>query len=364
MKKTICWVTPYFFIETDIYIIPRLNPLYHLVWFIVAKEEGEIPFSDSIKELMNQGVDIRVFRLPRRSHFSLKTLFSYWNIISEVKALKPDVVYSAMMNYPYMPLMALRVHKKKVIFASLNVNTPRGSRHYNLIKLYNDISMWHFVNYQTFSKSQYDLLNSRFSNKNVFFAPFVLKDYGKPSVESDRIITFLFFGRIRQYKAPDVVIRATEEVRKRTTIPFKVIIAGECTYWDEYAPLIINEDLFELRIHSIPNSDIPNLFARSHFTLLPYQDIAQSGALFVGINYAVPAILSDLPAFKEILTDKKDSLFIRPANEDDLVEAMLYVITNFESVHPVLRSNLCKLRDEAFSVSSIISCYTKFIDSL
>lgn len=363
MKK-ICWVTPACFIETDIHVIPQLKHSFDIVWYIVT-DSIVYPFRERIEDLSDGNLKIKEFLIPNGGPLSFSLNRAYWRLFNDIRAKKPAIVYSAILGFPFIPLSLLFLKRDKVVFAAHNVNTPRGTRHFRLVKAYNDFCYWHYRNFQTFSRSQFRLLESRFGDKNVFYAPFVLKDYGDSSLPKDDIITFLFFGRIRQYKAPDVVIRAAEIVKSITDIPFKVIIAGECTCWEEaYKPLIKSPELFELHIYSIPNKEVSDLFARSHFMLLPYMDIAQSGALFVGINYGVPAIISDLPAFREILSDQNDSLFIRPSDESDLVQTMIKVLSNFDEIYPRLRKNLIIMRDSAFSTDSIINRYSSFFDTL
>ena len=122
--------------------------------------------------------------------------------------------------------------------------------------------------------------------------------------------------------------------------------------------------IFDLRIKNVENADVPNLFGESHYTVLPYQDIAQSGALFVCINYSKPSILSSLPAFSEYITDGKDGLFIRPANVEDLTEKMLYVVNNHHSIYPNLVSNLNEMKQQNFDKSVIVGKYKSYFDSL
>jgi len=366
VNRTIVWVTPEFFVETDIYIVPALAEYYNIKWTIIHTcHEQVIPFYKVLlREGNNPNIDVRFRKLPSGSPLSKRYFKFYWNIITEIKSDEPDLIYSAILDFPFIPLAIIRVLKKKIIFAAHNVNTPKGVKHYKLTKAYMGLCLSWFKNFQTFSKSQYDLLNKKYKRKNAFFAPFVLKDYGTPTIIANEIITFLFFGRIRQYKCPDALINAAQKLKKRTNIPFKVIIAGECSNWYEYQQLIKYPELFDLIIHSIDNENIPNLFARCHYTILPYQDIAQSGALFVGINYSKPAILSDLPAFKEVLTDNVNSLFIKPANVDDLVEKMKYILENHRTLYPVLISNLIDMKEKTFKKDLIVDKYRQYIDSL
>lgn len=278
---------------------------------------------------------------------------------------KSSAVYSSILNFPYIPLSIFFYNRRNTIFAAHNVHVPKGVSHPTLTKLYQDFAMRWYRNYQTFSQSQYNLLRATYKNKNVFYAPFVLKDYGTAKKTPDEeIVTFLNFGRIRGYKCIDVLIRAAEKVQEVTQKKFKVIIAGECNDWINYQKFIKHPGLFELHIENIPNDQIPDLFGRTHYTVLPYQDIAQSGALMVCINYSKPSILSKLPAFEEILTDGKDSFFIDPANEDQLVKRMIYCVEHHNEIYPQLVNNLNKMKSEQFSKEAIAQKYIEFLDKI
>ncbi len=360
--KRIAWITPDYFIETDIYIVPELSKHYVIDWYITYS--GTLPFEEDLIKYNSlcSNLKITFLRNPPVSMLSIKMLLFYWNLITLVKDTKPSFIYTAILNFPFVPIVLLRLPRGRTAFAAHNVITPKGSKHYYFIKTYQGCVYRFFKNFQTFSQSQFEQLNKLYRRKNVFLAPFVMKDYGEPTNQPSDIITFLFYGRIRGYKSPEVVINAAQEVKKKTKIPFKVIIAGSCDNWEKYQAMIIENDIFDLRISFIPNDELPNLFGESHYTLLPYQGIAQSGALFVGINYAKPSILSRLSAFEEVLTDEVNSIFIKPADTNDMVEKMLYVINNHETIYPKLKHNLEVLRDTKYDKNSIIGKYRNFID--
>lgn len=362
-NRRIVWVTPDYFIETDIYIIPELAKYYNVIWII--EHSDEVPFSSQLQDI-NIRCDLKLeyVRRPKAHPLSLQYWKFYWQLISKIKSYNANIIYSAILGIPYIPFCVLRIPKRKIVFAAHNVTTPKGVKHYTLTKLYMGLSWNWFKNFQNFSKSQYDLLRNQYHDKNNFYAPFVLKNYGVPTNKENDIITFLSFGRIRGYKCIEVLIDAAQKVKQRCNIPFKVIIAGECDEWDKYQSLIMNPEIFDLRIKCVENEDIPNLFGESHYSVLPYQDIAQSGALFVCINYSKPPILSSLPAFTEYLTDGVDGLFIRPANVDDLTEKMLYVLKNHNDIYPKLVENLNKNKALNFDKDVIVQKYKNYFDSL
>lgn len=360
------WLTPDYFVETDIYIVPELSNYYSVRWIIeYGGNKGSIPFYDLLEKIKKEkNIQIEFIRRPQAHVLDIRYWGYYWKLISKIKCSKPDLIYSAILGVPYIPFCILRIPRKKIVFAAHNVTTPKGVKHYKLTKAYMGLTLSWFKNFQNFSKSQFDLLRREYKNKNNFYAPFVLKDYGKQTNEPGDVITFLSYGRIRGYKCLDVLIEAAQSAKEKCDIPFKVIIAGACDNWNIYQEKIRYPELFDLRIKNVENKDVPNLFGESHYTVLPYQDIAQSGALFVCINYNKPSILSDLPAFTEYITDGYDGLFIKPANVDDLTEKLVYVLENHDAIYPRLTANLSKMKSENFIPEKIIDRYKTYFDSL
>lgn len=364
--KMITWVTPDYFLETDIYIVPDLAKSFKIQWIIEhGCNKGQIPFYADLQRLREiDNLNIEYIKSPTANPLSPVLWGFYWRLISKIKSYKSDAIYSAILGAPYIPFCIMRIPRQKIVFAAHNVTTPRGVKHYTLTKLYMGLVWIWFKNFQNFSMAQYNLLRTRYHDKNNFYAPFALKDYGAPTNKMNDIITFLSFGRIRGYKRIDVLIDAAQRVKELCDIPFKIIIAGECGNWDKYQSMIKYPEIFDLHIQNIDNNSIPNLFGESHYTVLPYQDIAQSGALFVCINYSRPSILSFLPAFSEYLTNGVDGLFIRPANVDDLVDKMLYVIKNHNDIYPALVKNLNDKKANNFDKSVIVEKYKQYFNAL
>ena len=195
-------------------------------------------------------------------------------------------------------------------------------------------------------------------------APFLLKDYGNPTNNKSKVITFLSFGNIRDYKRIDVLINAAQNAYDKTKKLFKVIIAGNCDNWVKYQSLIRYPQLFDLRIGRVENDDIPNLFGESHYFVTPYQDIAQSGSVIVGINYECPIIASDLEAFREYVKDGETGWLIRPADVDDLTTVMVDILDTDNADYEKMRNRVRKIKVTEFNTQVIIHKYIAFFDSL
>ena len=367
MEK-IVWITAEYFVETDIHVMPMLLERYDVEWYVVYYRKKEnLIYETELQELAKrfQNLHLHITCLMASKIYSIEAIKETLRLLKSVSSHQGKIVYSTILNFPYIPLSIFHLKRRNTIFAAHNVHVPKGVSHPLMTKMYQGFAMRWYKNYQTFSKSQYDLLNATYKGKNVFYAPFVLKDYGEPTNKPEEgVVTFLNFGRIRGYKCIDVLIRAAENVYKQTQKKFKVIIAGECNDWQEYQKYIKHPELFEIQIENIPNNQIPDLFGATHYTVLPYQDIAQSGALMVCINYGKPSILSKLPAFEEFLSDGVDAYFIEPANEEQLTEKMLHCIEHHNEIYPKLVDNLEKRKLEQFSKEAIAKKYLTYFDNL
>lgn len=364
MKK-VAWITPSYFVETDIYIIPLLLTQYSIEWYIYVTNNEQLRYKDEIARLQeHERINIHIIHINGRQR-SLSTLKGLYRMLQEARKSKPDMVYTAMTGYPYFtPLVYLTFGAKKTVIAAHNVTTPKGSSNYRLAQIYTWFTLRFFKNFQTFSINQYNLLNEQYKGKNTYYAPFILKDYGAPTTTPDDVTTFLSFGYIRNYKRIDVLIAAAEKVHQETDIPFRIIIAGKCEDWENYEKLIKTPSLYELHIRSIDNEEIPGLFGRSHYFVAPYQDIAQSGSLIVGINYEKPIIASDLESFREYIHHEENGYLMQPASVDDLSRIMKNIITNHRDIYPRLHNEMMRIKETEFNKESIAQRYITFFDKI
>jgi glycosyltransferase involved in cell wall biosynthesis len=273
------------------------------------------------------------------------------------------------MGMPYLfPIVQMILQKEKVVIAAHNVKTPKGARYYWLAKPYMEYVVRTFNRFQVFSKNQYDLLTSINRKAKVLYAPLCLKNYGKPTIEKPREpVNFLFFGNIVEYKRLDILLNAVNSLCAKGVCGFRIRIYGYCrpTKWKEsYLPLIHNSEVVETDIRRIPNEDIPNLFQSSHYFVMPYQDIAQSGAMTVALQYNLPIIASNLEVFKEFMNGKDDGYFFEPGSAERLADVMEEVINNHAERYEKMRDNQARFVIETLSTEVIVSKYKDYFNQL
>jgi glycosyltransferase involved in cell wall biosynthesis len=298
-KKKIVWVTAECFIDVDIQIIPFLSNYYDIKWIVVKNKISKINYKELIDKLFRgMDIDIDFFEIKSRTR-NIIIIREYISLISFIKSYEADIYYFDFSGIPYFfPLLRLFKGKKDVVIAAHNVSTPKGAVNTFLATLYMKFILHSFDNFQVFSLNQEKVIKNKTKNKNIFYAPLALKNFGSSNISQNEIITFLSFGYIRRYKRIDVLISAANLVFEKTKKKFLVKIFGSCTEWNKYKDLIKYPFLFDLRIDFIPNEEISDIFTSSHYFVLPYQDIAQSGAMTVAFNYNLPVIASNIDSFR------------------------------------------------------------------
>lgn len=366
----VSWITPSPFVDVDLPIINELQNEVKIYWQIVIGAA----LTDDLKGYIDshlvktKNLTYEYVRVAYRP-YDLRTFFAYVRILKKAREVSPDLYYTSLNTAPFVPwFYRLYLPIKKVVAACHNVSTPKGANRERYNRIFTDLYLRTFKNIQVFSESQRDVLYEKFPSKNVLLAPLAIKDYGEPTVPvrvfDDKNIVFLFFGIISPYKRVDLLIEAAQNLYERGYRNFKVKIAGNCKIWGHYVSLIKYPELFELRIERIPNDEVANLFASSDYFVMPYQDIAQSGAITVAYRYNLPILLSDLHQFMPFGENEKTGFFFESQNVADLEEKMRLMIEGGHNLHSKLKNGLSKFVEERYSTIAIANKYKVFFEEL
>ena len=363
-EKKIAWISSSAFLDTDYYIVPLLMRRMEIDWYVLKQESETTDYDKEIQALISHEARIHIVNVCKKS-YSLKRFQQYKNLLNEIRS-NYNNYYIEMFGMPFfVPMAYMYLGKSKTIMAIHNVHVPKGGINYNIAKVYRDITIKLFKNYQTFSKSQMNVLLKKREDAKVHFIPFIPKDYGKPKEKiKGKELSFLSFGNIRPYKRIDVLIDAAQQAYDETHIPFYVIIAGQCNDWSAYEKKIRYPELFDLRLHRIKNEDIPGLFAESDYFVAPYQDIAQSGSAIVAINYEKPIIASRLEAFEEYINNGENGFLISPADTNELKTVIINILQNNDMIYEDLVINIKKTKCDYFNQESIIKKYINMFEEI
>ena len=366
----IAWVTPSSFVDVDLPIIAELQSNVEIYWQIIVFGKVYDDLNNYIELQLKEKIHIQYeyIEIPYRV-FDIRTLCVYRKVIKKAQRYTPDILYTSLETSPFGPwVYKLYFPNKKMVTACHNVSTPKGANQERYNRFYTGWLLRAFQNIQVFSDSQRDILIQKHPNKNILLAPLAIKDYGEPTqltkVFDKNLVVFLFFGIISPYKRVDLLIEAAQNLYERGYGNFRIKIAGSCKNWDDYSTRIKYPELFDTRIERIPNSEVADLFAECDYFVMPYRDIAQSGAITVAYRYNLPIILSDLPQFKPFCIDGKTGFFFECGNVNDLEKKMIKVIEGGAEMYDNLSKGLSVFVRENYSTPAIAKKYMDYFEFL
>lgn len=140
----------------------------------------------------------------------------------------------------------------------------------------------------------------------------------------------LFFGRITPYKGLEILVEAFQK-----SLPsaenYRLMIAGrpeeatEATYWSPIREAL-QEDVQKgramLRAAHIPDKETELYFKAADVVVLPYREIYQSGILFLGYSFGLPALAANVGSLKDEMIEGRTGFLFKPEDPADLAKAI------------------------------------------
>ncbi len=144
--------------------------------------------------------------------------------------------------------------------------------------------------------------------------------------EGDKAL--LFFGNIARYKGLDVLVDAFLSLR-RSDPKLRLVIAGrpkgEEHYWSAIEKKLRKEgtgaDVIS-KIEYVPDEETEVYFKAADVLVLPYRHIFQSGVLFLGYNFGLPAIVSSVGSLQDEVTEGANGFHFANGDTEDLARAI------------------------------------------
>jgi len=144
--------------------------------------------------------------------------------------------------------------------------------------------------------------------------------------ESDKVI--LFFGNIAPYKGVEYLVEAMALLSDRLP-ESRLVIAGRPkgseSYWSAIQDRISQLDLrprVVQRIEYVPDADTEIYFKAADLLALPYTHVFQSGVLFLGYNFGLPALASDVASFKDDIVEGTTGFVCPPCDPLALAQSI------------------------------------------
>ena len=141
--------------------------------------------------------------------------------------------------------------------------------------------------------------------------------------------TILFFGKIRPYKGLEYLVAAFLQLAKQND-DYRMIVAGRpgrgCeNYWEAIQEQVrgyVQSGRVLIRANFIPDDEVEVYFKAADVLVLPYRNIYQSGILFLGFNFGLPALTADVGSLKDDIVEGKTGFVFKPEDPAALAEAI------------------------------------------
>jgi D-inositol-3-phosphate glycosyltransferase len=140
----------------------------------------------------------------------------------------------------------------------------------------------------------------------------------------------LFFGRIRPYKGIEHLLDSFGLLPTDSMSRYRLIIAGEPKkgsedYLHEIERSVTNSRYSEqviLKAEFIRDEDMEVYFKAADVLVLPYKEIFQSGVLFLGYSFGLPAIATDVGSFREDIIPGLTGFLCQPGDAADMAQTI------------------------------------------
>jgi D-inositol-3-phosphate glycosyltransferase len=187
--------------------------------------------------------------------------------------------------------------------------------------------------------------------------------------ENDKVL--LFFGNIAPYKGLEYLATAFDELVKRDG-SYRLLIIGRPkgpeSYWNKIRDTIASSafgDRIIAKIEYVPDEDTEIYFKAADVLILPYAHVFQSGVLFLGYSFGLPAIAADVGSLKEEIIEGETGFVFRPRDPSDLARK-IHAYFSSELFHDLerRRAEIKAYANERYSWDKVAAVTTSIYSSL
>jgi glycosyltransferase involved in cell wall biosynthesis len=235
-------------------------------------------------------------------------------------------------------MLYYRMLGKKITFTAHNVNAGKrdlNDSFLNRLSLRVQYNLCHHIFVHTERMKSELVRDFCIPESKVSVVPFginnTVPDTTLSTVEAKRQLgisrgdrTLLFFGNIAPYKGLEYLISAFAELLNKDR-SYRLIIVGKPKGSKGYLKQIQQamarsgiRDRVIQRIEYIPDEEAELFFKAADVAVLPYTRVFQSGVLFLGYSFGLPAIASDVGTLKEEIIEGQTGFVFNPQDSSDL----------------------------------------------
>jgi D-inositol-3-phosphate glycosyltransferase len=276
-------------------------------------------------------------------------------------------------------MLYYRLLGKKIVFTAHNVNA--GKRDSNdtwlnraLLKIQYSLCDHFFVH--THGMKREMVAEFRIPQDKVSVIPFGINNTVPDSslstaeakgqlglINSDKVM--LFFGNIAPYKGLQYLVIAFDELLKRDR-RYRLLIVGKLkgseSYWNQIRHTISSSGIADrviAKIEYVPDEETELYFKAADVLILPYAHVFQSGVLFLGYSFGLPAIAADVGNLREEIIEGRTGFVFKPRDPSDLASKIeTYFASGLFQNLATRRANIKTYANERYSWDKVAAITT------
>ena len=154
MKRKICWITPDYFIDCDIDIIPKLLPFFEIDWIVILPTTGARFKKENFLDLVKQyGLTIEIVYCQYRQRDARRVAF-YLKLYQKIKSVSPDLIYLNYGATPFSGVLTSLLNKNSTIITAHQGEVHKGFRFPLVANIIRNLYYWKVKYVNMFSPSQ------------------------------------------------------------------------------------------------------------------------------------------------------------------------------------------------------------------
>ena len=360
-NRRIVWITGSWSYDTDKDVVPFLiqKTNLNIDWWVLTDSKTKTQLTDS-------GL-FKTYNIPHRGR-DIRRILDYKKLFVVCKIRDAQLIYSNELGMPfYYPTLFHHVgNEVPIVHAAHNV-IPYPVWPW-FMKIYVKYIFRKNQHFHLFSKFTAAYFNSHYPNKLMFYCPMSLKGYGlsitnKYKTFSEKL-NLLFFGNVVENKRLDLLIAAIKGLSVDIQDKIHLNICGNCKNEEVFLQQIDGCNAITAYFHHIPDEEIPELFTKHQFLMLPYEDVAQSGPHMIAYYYNLPVIASDIDGFKERVDDGINGFLFKSGDVNDLKAKIIQATFMTEYERREMQSCLKSFAESNFSLETVSEQYIKYFKEI
>lgn len=240
--------------------------------FILTSNCNEIKNKKNIFKFGLNDTSKNLDKITIKRMISLMILFI--SSFSLIKKIKPDVVHYHSPDIGFILSFASRIYRIPMILTCHGVSFPY--KRFNKIKKYLELFCLKYSGFEQIITVDYSTINAFKNNgiDNVIYIPngVDIKRFGKVkrTIKEDKVIQFLFVGRLEEQKGVKYLIEATALLRKKIK-KFRVSIVGDGSLRRELETLVEEKSISDIvTFHGkLSETKLLQLYKNSDVFVLP-----------------------------------------------------------------------------------------------